>query len=162
MLEKNQFANCKHVATWILNHVDRGSGEAITHLKLQKLVFYVEAWFLANFDRPLFQDAQAWTHGPVFRSIYNKYKGSQWEALPSERVVKFSSELEGFISAVYEEYGQFSAKRLERMTHEEDPWKITRGDLPLEARCDDPIDKLLTRNYYAQRLGKKDIKTLQN
>ncbi len=41
----------KHVATWIINHVDRECGDSITHLKLQKLLYYSEAWFLANYER---------------------------------------------------------------------------------------------------------------
>lgn len=163
MLKTGEFAAPKVVGSWIVNHVDRDAGDAVTHLKLQKLIYYVEAWFLANFNRPLFNEsAQAWAHGPVYRSVYDKYKGSNWEALPKERVVRLDPDLGRFVDAVVKEYGQFSAKRLERITHAEDPWKVTRGNLPPEARCENPIDKLFVRNYYAKRLGKEEIKTLSD
>lgn len=152
----------KALATWIINNIDRDSGDAVTHLKLQKLLYYVEAWYLANFDRMLFEEsAQAWTHGPVYPSVYQKYRGSTWEALPKERAVTLpNEELAEYVTTCLAEYGQFSAKKLEQMTHEEDPWKLTRGELPIEARCQIEIDKLLTRNYYASRLGKEKIEAL--
>lgn len=149
------------VGRWFLNHADRDSGEALTHLKLQKLIYYAQAWFLANYDRPLFnEDMEAWAHGPVAQTVYKKYRGNGWEALPPEKAVNVGDELSDFLAEVYDEYGQFSAKKLEKMTHEEEPWKAARGDLPPEARCNNPISKLLMRNYYAKRLGKKKIKSL--
>lgn len=157
MLPLNDTISPKKIATWIVNHIDRGAGEAVTHLKLQKLVYYVEAWYLANFDKELFDEApQAWTHGPVYRSLYDKYKGNSWDALPPEKAVKLPDDLGEFVNACIDEYGQFGAKRLERLTHSEDPWKITRKGLPLEARCENEIDKLLIRNYYASKIGKKE------
>ena len=44
----------------------RESGEVLTNLKLQKLMYYSQAWHLALRDIPLFnEDFQAWVHGPV-------------------------------------------------------------------------------------------------
>ena len=152
----------KILSSWIVNYIDRDSGESITHLKLQKLLYYVEAWYLANFDRQLFPESpQAWTHGPVYKSVYDKYSGKGWDALPKENSVSLpNQELAEYVLACLDEYGQYSAKKLEKMTHEEDPWKVARGDLPLEARCQNKIDKLLTRNYYASRIGKEKIKKI--
>jgi len=163
MLKDATFQTPKTIGAWIVNYVDRDAGASITHLKLQKLLYYVEAWFLANFDRQLFaENVQAWTHGPVYRSVYDKYNGSNWDALPKERSVSLGAKLEPFVKAVYGEYGQFSAKKLEDLTHLEDPWKLARYNLPPEARCEDAIDKLIIRNYYAARLGKKTISKLSN
>ena len=163
MLSKGKYANPDAIAAWIINNVDRDAGESITHLKLQKLLYYMEAWYLANFDRPLFKENfEAWAHGPVCREVYVKYKGKSWEALGPVKAMPIPDGLNDFLVAVYDEYGQFSAKKLEKMSHEEDPWKKTRGSLSAEARCDDPISKLLMRNYYAKRLGKKEIKKLSN
>lgn len=162
MLPLNTSITPKNIATWIVNRIDRQSGESITHLKLQKLVYYVEAWYLANFDRPLFDEAaEAWTHGPVYRSLYDKYKGSKWEALPTERSVNLETDLNEFVTACLKEYGQFSAKTLEKLTHSEDPWIRARGGIPLEARCENQIDKLITRNFYAKSIEKNSIDQLQ-
>lgn len=149
-------------ARWLINRVDRASGEVMTHLKLQKLLYYVQAWHLANFDRPLFdEDVQAWAHGPVFPSVYDHYRDHSWDPIPPQVEPEISSKyVLSLLQAVLDEYGQYNAKRLERLTHEEMPWRETRGDLPLEARCSRPIDKLKIRNFYAARIGKKEIKKL--
>jgi uncharacterized phage-associated protein len=40
-------------------------------MKLQKLLFYAQAWFLATNDRPIFaEEVEAWPWGPVVRPIY--------------------------------------------------------------------------------------------
>lgn len=158
MAGKTRKVTSKKIATWIINHTNRESGEAMTHLKLQKLVYYCQAWYLANFDKPLFQeDFQAWAHGPVCRGLYNKYRDAGWSALRPEKNVKLPGEIEDFIASIFREYGQFSATKLEEMTHEEQPWKITRGSLAPEERCTEIIHKLLIRNYYAAKIGKKEI-----
>lgn len=163
MLERGEFLAPTAVATWFVNAADRSAGEVITHLKVQKLVYYAEAWFLANFNRPLTrEDYQAWTHGPVAPSVYAKYRGKGFDALPQERSAPVAPVIVPFLQAVQNEYGQYTAKRLEQMTHEEAPWLVTRGNLPLEAKCDKPIDKLLMRNFYAERLGNAPIQQLQD
>lgn len=157
----HELASAREVGRWFLNHADRDAGEALTHLKLQKLIYYAQAWHLANFDRPIFsEDMQAWTHGPVAPTVYEKYRNKGWEALPPEKAVNFTDDLDDFLKAVFAVYGEYSAKKLEKMTHEEEPWKQTRGSLPDEARCAKPMDKLLIRNFYAKRIGKAEIKKL--
>jgi uncharacterized phage-associated protein len=53
----------------------------LTHLKIQKLLYYAQGWFLGNYETPLFDDdIEAWRHGPVIRSIYlalRDYKKNQ-------------------------------------------------------------------------------------
>ena len=47
----------------------------MSHLKLQKLLFYVQAYHLAYFDSPIITDSfEAWAHGPVSRKIYNELR----------------------------------------------------------------------------------------
>jgi len=163
MTKELKRVTAKTIAGWFINATDRESGEVMTHLKLQKLVYYAQAWYLANFDRPLFaEDMQAWTHGPVTPTVYEKYRHAGFEALPPQPTVRLSNDLDVFLKAIYAEYGKYTAKHLEKMTHDEDPWQITRQGLPLEARCTTPIDKLLIRNFYAERLGKKEITQLSD
>ena len=160
-MEKESYIPAKSVARWFINRVDIEAGELITPLKLQKLIYYADAWFLATFDRALIADEfEAWMHGPVVRSVYKKYAKNRYEALPRERSPSIPSDITDFLEAVYDEYGDYSAKKLEAMTHEETPWIETRGNLPAEARCKQPISKLSMRNYYAARIGKEKITKL--
>jgi uncharacterized phage-associated protein len=163
MPKNHKPVSAKVVARWFINHADRAAGDAITHLKLQKLVYYADAWFLANFDRPLIDDDfEAWAHGPAVRSLYAKYRDSGWEALPPESGSEPGKEVAAFLKAVYQEYGQFSAKRLEQMTHSEVPWAEARTGLSPEAASRNIIPKLKIRNFYAGRIGKEPLKALQD
>ena len=161
MFEKFSPVSADAVSSWFVNHADREAGEAITQLKVQKLVYYADAWFLANFDKPMVnEDFQAWAHGPAIPSLYTKYRDYRWEALPEEPKQKLPKNLQSFLSAVYDEYGQFSAKKLEQMTHEESPWIDARGGLQPEAASRRIISKIKIRNYYAAKIGKEAISEL--
>jgi uncharacterized phage-associated protein len=161
MLEKLESIGAKTVARWFVNHADRASGEAITQLKLQKLVYYADAWFLANFDKPLIkEDFEAWAHGPVVPTLYAKYRSYGWNALPPETGVKVSEDLDGYLEAVFEEYGQYSAKKLEKMTHEETPWLEARGDLSPEAASSAKLSKVCMRNFYGSKIEKQPIQSI--
>lgn len=163
MLPDGKYESADRIARWFINHAEREAGEAITQLKLQKLVFYADAWFLANFDRPLIADNfEAWAHGPAHRGLYAKYRDSGWNALAPEVGELPSKKIWGFLTAVYKEYGQYGGKKLEEITHNELPWKEARGDIPAAAASNRAISKLTMRNYYAERLGKKKIKKLSN
>ncbi len=50
---------------------------AVTTWKLQKLVYYCQAWSLVWDDQPFFtEEIQAWINGPVCPALYEKHKGS--------------------------------------------------------------------------------------
>ncbi len=58
-------------------YLSNKSDRHITNLKLQKLVYYAQAWHLVFFNRKLYDaPIEAWIHGPAVRSLYKKYKRS--------------------------------------------------------------------------------------
>jgi len=161
MFENWESIGAKTVARWFVNHADRASGEAITQLKLQKLVYYADAWFLANFDKPLIkEDFEAWAHGPVVPALYAKYRSHGWNALPPEAGVKVPEDLDDYLEAVFEEYGQYGAKKLEKMTHNEEPWLAARGNLSPEAASSTKISKVVMRNFYGSKIEKEPVQTI--
>ena len=61
----------------------------ITAMKLQKLVFYSQAWSLAWHHGPLFEEpVEAWREGPVVRDLWEGHRGRYFvsDALISELV----------------------------------------------------------------------------
>lgn len=148
-------ANPIDVATWFVNRIDRNSGESITHLKVQKLLYYAQAWHLLAFEKPLFtEELRAWSHGPVVPSVYHSLKEHGWNAIPElAQKDELDAEAEGILEQVLSIYGEFSAKRLEAMTHSEDPWKEARGDLQPEARCDAVISREAIKAYFKRTYG---------
>jgi uncharacterized phage-associated protein len=141
------------VANWFRSAVDRESGDSITHLKLQKLVYYSQAWALAFYGRPLFEEEmQAWTHGPVAVSVWREFKDFGWNALPpADEVAEFAPEDEALLEDVLAAYGEHSATALEELTHSEDPWLRARANIPAEARSTAVIPKRHMAEFYRQR-----------
>jgi len=142
------------IADYILCHF-RDKGEPISHLKLQKLLFYVQAWHLALYDEPLFGDHfEAWIHGPVVRRLYTKFKDFSWKPITDiSECPDLPDEVKDHIQEVLDVYGDFSAEDLEYMVHRERPWILARGDLhPLEP-CTTLIDESEMTKFY-QEMGR--------
>ena len=140
----------KDIANWFKGAIDRESGDSITHLKLQKLIYYAQAWSLALNDRCLFdEDLQAWAHGPVAESVYRDHEGSGWNALPPpEAMPTLDAADRDILEQVLQSYGSLSAKQLESMTHAELPWIEARGGLAPEARSTARISKQTMKRFY--------------
>jgi len=116
------------VANYFLVHVDEDSGDNISNLKLQKLVYYAQGFHLALFNRRLFRDRiEAWEHGPVVPSLYQKYKKYGAGAIPPPKrginFAKFNKPVRALLKEVDEVFGQYSAWKLRNLTHEEPPWQ---------------------------------------
>lgn len=142
------------IANWFLCNIDRESGESITHLKLQKLLYYAQAWYmvLSKTGEPLFGDEiQAWTHGPVVSSIYKTFAQHGFDSIPIPLDCEsLDSETEHILNEVLRVYGKFDAKYLELLTHQEEPWIKTRNGISIEVRCDQPISLSLIKQYYQE------------
>lgn len=151
------------IGDWFLTVVDRESGDSITHLKLQKLVYYAQAWSLVILGKPLFEeDFEAWAHGPVVRSVFDKWRGSGWDALPSpEDSTELDEITSKFLDDIYQTYGDLTAKKLEEMTHNEAPWLDARGNLPPEVRSNQTISKDNMHGFYQRMLEELDAEERQ-
>jgi len=125
-----QDLTARDVARYFLANVDEESGDNITNLKLQKLLYYAQGFHLAmRGGDPLFPEkVLAWPHGPVVKSVWLQYKPCSFNpiAIPADfQEDEYLPEIQEILDAVYSTYGQFSAKKLEQMTHEESPWMNT-------------------------------------
>jgi uncharacterized phage-associated protein len=112
------------VADYILEK--QGSMSA---MKLQKLVYYSQAWHLVWHDKPLFKERiEAWTNGPVCPVLYQKHKGcftlepGFFDGNP-ELILKKSK---NSIKKILDFYGPRDAQWLSELTHREAPWKDAR------------------------------------
>ena len=115
------------IANKIVSKTDLEHGDTISNLKLQKMMYYQQGFHLAYFGTPLFdEDIVAWQYGPVVPSVYKEYKSFESNSIStSKEGISLSDDEEELFNNVYEEYNQFSAVALMKMTHEESPWKTT-------------------------------------
>jgi uncharacterized phage-associated protein len=119
--------NCRDIAKYFLSLISEESGDLISNLKLQKLVYYAQGLQLALYETPLFdEEIEAWTHGPVVPELYYSYKDCGSNAIPRPTDIDFSvydDQTKEVLDEVYQVYGQFSAWKLRNMTHDEQPWQ---------------------------------------
>lgn len=130
----------------------RERGEILTNLKLQKLVYYAQAWHLALYEQPLFaEDCQAWVHGPVIPSLYRRFRDYRWQPITSEvEMPDMSEALRSHLEEILDVFGPETAVGLEIMTHREQPWLEARGDLGPTDACDRVIPKASMAAYYRE------------
>ena len=122
------------VARYFLSLTDDETGDLITNLKLQKLLYYAQGFHLCLFSEPLFLDRiEAWAHGPVVADVYHAYKEHGSNPIPTEEIdfSIYDAQTMEFLNNIYNEFGQYSAWKLREMTHEEPPWKNAyKEDIP--------------------------------
>lgn len=136
------------VAKYILE--DRG---ILTAMKLQKLVYYSQAWSLAWTEEPLFdEEIEAWANGPVVRSLFDQHKGMfkvSVQNIPNGDSSALTADEKDSIDRVLKFYGAKSPQWLSDLTHSEDPWKNARKGIPDHVRDNTVISKASLLEYYA-------------
>ena len=126
--------------------------EDITPLALQKALYYIQGFHFAFYRTFLFpEDCQAWTHGPVYRDIYFRYRDYRFD--PIEKTTTFDTSVfsaseKAICDSVINNICCYSGRILERFTHNEAPWLTTRGDLPDSAPSDRIIEKSVIGAYF--------------
>jgi uncharacterized phage-associated protein len=141
-----KMANVFDVARYILDK--QGS---MTVMKLQKLVYYCQAWSLVWDDKPLFaEEIQAWASGPVVRKLYNAHKGMfAISDISKGDVDNLNTEQKATIDSVLKAYGDKSALWLADLTHMEDPWKKAREGYEPGDNCENEITLASIAEYYS-------------
>lgn len=141
------------VAKYFLSLVDETSGSFITHLKLQKLCYYAQAWNLAFEKKPMFaENFEAWAHGPVCSELYKEYKVFGFRPIDlsiATKIPDLSTETTEILDEVWKAYGHLDAKYLEKLTHQERPWIEARGNCPPGEFCCNTISNETMRDYYS-------------
>jgi len=115
------------IANYFLSKADEEAGDVMSNLKLQKLLYYAQGFYLALYDEPLFSEPiKAWKHGPVVPSVYHHFKEHSEFGLPRPKEIKaLPRQVREVLDEVYKVYGQFSAWKLRNLTHREPPWAET-------------------------------------
>ncbi len=121
------------IAQWFVNRAiidtNENGGEYITHLKLQKLLYYAQGCYGVMKDRPLFvEKIYNWTHGPVVKEVYDAFKKYADKGITKYKEIEIDEDTSAVLEEVHNVFGQYSAWGLRNMTHNEDPWKNTKSD----------------------------------
>lgn len=133
--------------------------EGITHLKLQKLLYYAQGISLGMYGKPLFlEKIEAWQHGPVVREVYNFYCPNGRKNINIEmdtekeeilKKIENNKEISEILNLTYDNFAIYTAWQLRQMTHQDNtPWDITQKNkgIPHE------IDNKLIEEYFKKEI----------
>jgi uncharacterized phage-associated protein len=137
------------IAAYILKQQPKRA--PITAWKLQKLVYYCQAWSLVWDEKPLFKEKiLAWANGPVVKELYNSHKGLFYvKELPKGHPENLSTNQEDTIDHVLAAYGHKTAQWLSDLTHLEEPWITARKGLKRGERGNAEILLATMHEYYS-------------
>lgn len=125
----------------------------LSAMKLQKLMYYAQAWNLVWEEQPLFnEDFQAWANGPVLPSLYAVHRGLfkvDSGLFSKGNVAQLSAAEQENINKVLGFYGAQNAQWLSNLTHQEAPWLNARGSLPPGAPSEAVIPLSAIHEYYS-------------
>jgi uncharacterized phage-associated protein len=144
--------NSLDVARYFLRRLDREAGDTISPLKLQKLLYYAQAWSLVLREKPLFSEAiEAWVSGPVVREVWDEYKACKYHDIPQpdRESIEFSKDEIEVLEEVWEAYGELSARQLRELTHSETPWLDARNGLEPAEKSANRISHAAMKAYYS-------------
>lgn len=120
----------KEIVKWLLKK------KPMTHKRLQKCLYFFYGEYLAiknddihNLKTELFKnDFEGWAHGPVSPKIYGIFKGSGYRQLslhPNVNV-NITEEDDIILNGIYTKYEDYTTDDLEKLSHEQKPWKNSR------------------------------------
>ena len=147
-------------------------GLSVSPLKLQKILYYTQAWFMAMLGREntVFNDIpEAWVNGPVYPVIYYDYRDKAanmcdhlestvfYDGDPLEglevytRVLDLDTESLELIESIVTLYGAQTQNKLIWLTHSEQPWAEARAGLRPGERSERKLSLDLMCDYYHAR-----------
>lgn len=155
--------NLKTIDTIVLSNYILKHYGPMSHLKLQKLVYYCDAYSLAYFGRPLItDDFEAWVHGPVCRRLYDSLKDKSKlysdvaytsDGIDVDREFSIlTSDQQSLINSILGQLSSWSSFELETSTHQETPWKNARKGCSEADKCNVVISKEDMREYYRKEI----------
>lgn len=138
-------ATAHDVAAYILK-----THGAMTAMKLQKLVYYSQAWSLVWDERPIFADRiEAWANGPVVPTLYEQHRGQfMLSSLGDGNADALTEDERETVAGVLKFYGDKDSQWLSDLTHRETPWREARQGLRDGERGNVEITHAALFEYY--------------
>lgn len=130
--------------------------EEVTPLMLQKLLYFIQGIYSALYGSPIFEeDCRAWVHGPVYPEVYKLFRDFKYNPIDDARFALLkgredilAEDEKHVIDLVANTFGIYSGKVLEKITHNEDPWKDARKGYGDNIPSSELLPKKRIMEYY--------------
>ncbi|MCQ2242421.1 Panacea domain-containing protein [Treponema sp.] len=109
------------VAKYVINY-ELSQGRSVTNLRLQKLLYFVQAKVLVETGKPCFEDEmEAWDYGPVSPSVYHNYKFfGAWSLAAEPGIHRIPNA--NIVNNMLSYCSNYSTNLLVDITHKQRPW----------------------------------------
>ena len=129
--------------------------EDFTPLTLQKLLYYVQAYYYVFTDKFIFkEDCEASMKGPLYTNVYERYQQFGYEEINKEILANDKLNLEdverNVVESVIKFYSCYSGKILEQMTRNESPWMLTRTNIINDNNKNEKTNRIIEKNLIAE------------
>lgn len=131
--------------------------EGLSHLKIQKLLYYADGICLAINEDTLFEEKiYAWQHGPVVKEVYKELSINGRDEIPFNvnciniiEEINSYDDLKEILLTTYDNYAGYTAWQLREKTHVPgSPWQITVDSTGLQTE----IDRNLIKQYFKDNI----------
>jgi uncharacterized phage-associated protein len=163
------------VANWLINK-NREDPSGLTHLKIQKLLYFYQGWHLAYFNAPLFEDPiEAWRHGPVVYSVYFALRDRGKGVIITEPIEKgymvengrykthtpnllyINHNVPVFMNSIWNQYSKLEPWRLVAISHADgSPWQQVKNSNVLNSNMNPIIPVELMKSYFKSQFRSND------
>ena len=134
------------IAKYII-HYSASQSKTVSNLRLQKILYFVQAEFLVSKKEPCFEEElYAWNFGPVVPCVYHEYKVYGGASIPppdNEVFYHISSDDRQLINEIVDQCNRYSTSFLVQLTHNQEPWKKA-----FNYSVDHVISKSSIRNFF--------------
>lgn len=157
MIHTMKTLNALQVADYLILKAQKDK-EPITNKRLQKMLYYVQAWSVAVKNEAVFNNKiEAWIHGPAIKEVYLEYKNfgaNPIEKNVTEEMVKdIPVDVRNFIDEVWSVYSKYDTPYLEYLTHSEEPWQIARKGIESHVSSENEISIDSMKVFYQRKLA---------
>ena len=137
---------------FLLDAAERG--QRIRHMRLQKLCYYAQGFYVALYDRPLFTEPlAAWQYGPVAPALWSRFHQFRSKPIPVPETRSTTSTLsqddQDFLDLVIARLDGYPDWDLSHATHQEAPWRDAR--LAMKDGAAGEIGVQALRNWFGPR-----------
>lgn len=147
----------------------------VSHMKLQKLLYFANGWWLALKDEPLLnEEPEVWRYGPVFSRLYSILSGYQHNEIGGpvighpfadkpERLPENSDEIKKMLSWIWLIYGGKSAMQLSDETHKiGTPWQKIASKHNFRVPFHTAIPSEKDKEYFRSLAAQLKLNTVDN
>lgn len=141
--------------------------EEVTPLTLQKLLYFIQGVYSALYGNPIFsENCRAWVHGPVYPEVYDLFRDFKYNPIDDARFALLEGITEPLadreksaVDLVLNTFGMLGGKALEKITHNEAPWREAREGYGDGIPSNEILSKERIREYYTLVNRQYDIHT---